>query len=320
MMQLPAVLYVRKGAKKHGISGKRKHKSKHASNHKVVEKRDETPGGRRDVVFLKKPYDYSPTEKSPTTSYSLFDYKSNYRKWLFLYPDQHPVYMRYVDQGKAADANQQSAGQQQASVGQDAVGMPAAGAAAPTVAPAAPATAAEVAAPAAAQPAAPAAAVAQPAAPAAPAAPASPAAPNMAQPAAPAAVAPAVPAAAAPAVPQVGQVAAAVQQPAASVAAQQPVDAQPAAATVQPLAGSQPVFTNQSQAAAPAVGNQTIELINQTVSLATNNTQQTYGAAGFEPTVANVTQTNQTVMVGSFPGNNTSNQTVATGRAFLFLH
>lgn len=278
IMKLPAVLYFKKGDKKHGISGKKlKPKSKHASKAKVIEKRDE--GDRRDVVFLSKPYDYAPTKQSPTTTYSLFDYKSNYRNWLFLYPDQHPVNMRYVDQGKKADTNQQTAGQQQAGATQDAAGAPVA--AAPIVAPAAPAAA-------------------QPAAPVASA----PAAPAVAQPAAPAAPA------AAPVVPQVEQAAAA------PVAAQQPV-----AAKEQPLAGAQTAFTNQAQVAAPVAENQTIELINQTVSLATNKTQQPVvgvGAVGFEPTVANVTQTNQPVTDGATvqgfeAGNDTSNKTVAAG-------
>lgn len=335
IMKLPAVLYFKKGDKKHGISGKRKHTSKHAAKRKVIEKRAE--GDRRDVVFLNKPYDYTPTKQSPTTSYNLFDYKSNYRNWLFLYPDQHPVNMRYVDQGKAkaADPNQQNAGQQQAGTTQDSAGVPA-GAAAPTAAPAAPAAAQPAAAvaqpaaaattqPAAAAPAAPAAAqpaaasaAAQPAAPAA----AAPAAPVVAQPASPAVAAPAAPlspaaaapaaaaasaAAFAPAVPQVGQAATPDQQSAAPVAAQQPVAAQPAAAAA-------PVT-------APAAANQTIELINQTVSLVTNETQQQVDAVNFEPTVANTTQTNETFMVGAFQTtpqglsaeNNTSDQTVATG-------
>ncbi|XP_078373034.1 uncharacterized protein LOC144656666 [Oculina patagonica] len=275
-MKLPAVLYYKKGDKKHGISKKgnkkdavtgmkhKKHKSKHAS--KVVDKRDNIDGGRRDVVFLSRPADYSPTKSSnadqppPTTSYSLFDYKGNYRNWLFLYPEQHPVNMHYVDQGKAADPNQQNGAQQQATGTQDstaaatapAVGVP--DAATPEAQGASQATAAFAA----------------------------------AQPAAPAVAAPAVAAAANPAVPQVGQAAAAaVQQPAAPVAAQQAVAAQPEAAA-----------------------NETIQLINQTVSLATNNT--------FEPAVANVSQTNQTIMVGAFAGaNNTSNQTVAPGTVDL---
>lgn len=293
LMKLPAVLYYKKGDKKHGISKKgdkkhgitgmkhNKHKSKHAA--KVIDKRDNNDGGRRDVVFLSRPADYSPTKSSnsdqpPTTSYNLFDYKGNYRNWLFLYPEQHPVNMHYVDQGKAADPNQQNGAQQQAAGTQDAtaaatapaVGAPAA-AAASSSAPA-PATAASAAT-----------AAVAPEAQAASQATAAAAAPAVAQPAAPAVADPAVAAAANPAVPQVGQAAAAaVQQPAVPVAAQQPVAAQPEAA------------------------NETIQLINQTVSLAANNT--------FEPTVANVSQTNQTIMVGS---NNTSNQTVAPGNVVL---
>ena len=206
--------------------------------------------------------------------------------------------MRYVDQGKKADTNQQTSGQQQAGATQDAAGAPvaAAGAAAPMVAPAAPAAA-------------------QPAAPVA----AAPVAPAVAQPAAPAAAAPAT--AAAPVVPQVEQAAAA------PVGAQQPV-----AAAEQPLAGAQAAFTNQSQVAAPVAENQTIELINQTVSLATNKTQQPVvgvGAVGFEPTVANMTQTNQAVTDGATvqgfeAGNDNSNKTVAAGNdrsniRFLFI-
>jgi len=339
IMNLPAVLYL-KGDKKHGISGKTKHKSKHAAKAKKVQKRAQDKGERRDVVFLSKPYDYSPTTPSPTTSYSLFDYKSNYRNWLFLYPDQHPVNLRYVDQDKAADPNQQTAGQQQTGGMQDAAGTleNATGAAAvQTAAPAASGTPAEAqpAAPAVGVPAAP--AVAQPAAPAmaAPAAPASSGAPLAPAPAAPAAAAagapagaPAAPAASAaasaPVAPQVGQGAAAVQQPAAPVAAQQPVVAQPAAAAAQPLAGQQPIVTNQAQVTTPAA-NQTIELLNQTITLATNETQQPVagvGVAGFEPTVANVTQTNQTQMTnltaqGLAAWNNTSNQTIAAGNLDL---
>ena len=95
------------------------------------------------------------------------------------------------------------------------------------------------------------------------------------------------PAASNPAVPQVGQAAAAVQQPAAPIAAQQPVAAQ------QPAA------------------NETIQVINQTVSLASNTT-------GFVPSVANVSQPNQTIMAGAFTaGNTTSNETIATGNAHL---
>ena len=273
IMKLPAVLYFKKGDKKHGISGKKlKTKSKQASKAKVVEKRDE--GDRRDVVFLSKPYDYAPTKQSPTTSYSLFDYKGNYRNWLFLYPDQHPVNMHYVDQGKNADSNQQTSGQQQAGATQDAAGAPvaAAGAAAPAVAPAAPAAA-------------------QQAAPVAPA----PAAPSVAQPAA-------LAAATAPVVPQVGQATAA------PVAAQQPVAVQSVAAAAQPLASVQ---------TAPVADNQTIELINQTVSSATSKTQQPVvgvGAVGFEPTVANVTAgAYQPTVQGLDAGNNTSNQTVDAG-------
>lgn len=323
LMNLPAVLYYKKGDKKHGITGS-KHKSKHAAKH--MEKRDD--GDRRDVVFLSRPQDYSPTKPqgaTPTTSYKLFDYQSNYRNWLFLYPDQHPVHMQYVDQGKAADPNQQNAAQQTAAGTQDAATAGAApaspaGAAAPAVAPAAAAgaapavapatgavpaiasTTADAAAPAVAPAVAPAAATpaVAPAAPAAAptaaqaaAAPATPAAgataglaPAAAQAAAPAVAAPAVAAAANPAVPQVGQAAAGVQQPAAPVTAQQPIAAQ------QPAA------------------NETIQVLNQTVSLASNTT-------GFQPSVANASQTNQTIMPGAFiAGNNTANQTAASGNVF----
>lgn len=289
IMKLPAVLYFHKGDKKHGISKKgdkkhgitkhKKHKSKHTD--KAMEKRDNIDGGRRDVVFLSRPADYSPTKSAdssqlPTTSYNLFNYQSNYRHWNFIFPEEHPVHMQYVDQGKAADPNQQNGAQQQATANQDAT--------------AAAATAPAVGAPAAASPAAPAsAASAAPAvvpstSAAAPAvASADPAAaPTEAQPASPVVAAPAV-AAANLAVPQVQQAAAAaVQQPAAPVAAQQPVAAQPEAAA-----------------------NETIQLINQTVSLAANNT--------FEPTVANASQPNQ-IMVGALTAaNNTSNQTAAPG-------
>ena len=95
------------------------------------------------------------------------------------------------------------------------------------------------------------------------------------------------PAAPNPAVPQVGQAAAAVQQPAAPIATQQPLAAQ------QPAA------------------NESIQVINQTVSLASNTT-------GFVPSVANVSQPNQTIMAGAFTaGNTTSNETIATGNAHL---
>lgn len=307
-MQLPAVLYIKKGDKKHGISGKRKQKSKHTSKHKVVNKRDETPGARRDVVFLSKPYNYQPTERSPTTSYTLFNYKSNYRNWQFLFPEEHPVYLKYADQ--SADPNQQASVQRQTGASTDAAGMPAAPAygASPAAQPAAPA------APAAAQPAAPAApATAQSAAPAAPVAPASPkaAAPVPAAPVAEAPVAPSVPqtgtsAATAPAappaatVPQAEQTAAAVQQPAAQAA--------------ESWAGNQSVYTNQSQEFPPTAGNQTIELLNQTVTVA-NNTQE--AGYGFQPDVANETQSNETVLMGAYAGNNSENQTVLTGNEHM---
>ena len=299
LMKLPAVLYYKKGDKKHGISGS-KHKNKHSAKH--IDKRDD--GDRRDVVFLRHPNDYSPTKQPdvvPTTSYKLFDYQSNYRKWLFLYPDEHPVHMQYVDEGKAADPYQQNTAQQTAPGAQDAA--PAGQAAAPASAVATPAVgAAPVAAPAAgispaaasttASAAAPAAVPAAGTSAAAPTAGATPGvAPVAAQTPAPS-VASAVPnagapAASNPAVPQVGQAAAAVQQPAAPIAAQQPVAAQ------QPAA------------------NETIQVINQTVSLASNTT-------GFVPSVANVSQPNQTIMAGAFTaGNTTSNETIATGSAHL---
>lgn len=301
-MKLPAVLYYKKGDKKHGISGS-KHKSKHTTKH--IEKRDD--GDRRDVVFLSHPNDYSPTKQPdpvPTTSYSLFDYQSNYRNWLFLYPDQHPVNLRYVDTGKAADPNQQSTVQQTAAGAQDApvastpagqagVAAPANGGAPVTspaagVTPAAASTTAFAAAPAtvpatdtsAAAPAAIAAAPTTAQSASAAAAPAAGAIPG---------VAPAstqTPAASNPAMPQVGQAAATVQQPGAPIVAQKPVAAQ------QPAA------------------NETIQLINQTVSLASNTT-------GFVPSVANASQPNRTIMAGAFTaGNMTSNETVATGNAF----
>lgn len=333
IMKLPAVLYYKKGNKKHGITKKgdkkhgitgkkhRKHKSENAA--KVIDKRDNInndDGGRRDVVFLSRPADYSPTKppaSNPTTSYNLFDYQSNYRNWLFLYPDQHPVNMRYVDQGKAADPNQQNGAKQQAAATQDtaaapaAPSAPAAGAAAPAVgapAPAAPAGTPAV--PGSASAAAPAASSAAQAA-ASPAA----AAPAVAQTAAPAVAAPAVvatPSVAAapnPTVLQVGQ-AAAAEQPATTVAAQQPaapVAAQQPAAPVAAQQPAAPVAAQQPVAAQPeAAANQTIQLINQTVSPAVNAT--------FEPTVANVSQGNQTIMVGALSaGNNTSNQTVVPG-------
>lgn len=147
----------------------------------------------------------------PTTSYTVFDYKGNYRNWLFLYPDQHPVNLRYVDQGKAKDSNQQTDQQQQSSDSQNAAtaGAPVAAeaVAAPTVSPDSLAAA---------------------------------------QPAAPAFASPAT-------APDVGQ---------------------PAMAAAQPWNGAQTAMTNQTQ-------NKTIELINQSVSLASNETQQ----AGFKPIV-----------------------------------
>lgn len=235
LLKLPAVLYYKKGDKKHVISGK-KHK-----NHKrtVVEKRDE--GDRRDVVFLSRPADYTPTKQSPTTSYTLFDYKGMYRNWQFLYPDQHPVNMHYAEPyNKAADPSQP---QQQTASTQDANAAPAA----PTVA-----------------------------------APAAAAAPDAAQAAAAAPVAAAT-AVAAPAVPQVGQAAAGFQQPAAPVAGQLPVAAQPEAA------------------------NKTIQLIDQTVALASNAT--------FEPTAS---QASQAIMAGALAAtNNTSNQTLTPGNVLL---
>lgn len=235
LLKLPAVLYYKKGDKKHVISGK-KHK-----NHKrtVVEKRDE--GDRRDVVFLSRPADYTPTKQSPTTSYTLFDYKGMYRNWQFLYPDQHPVNMHYAEPyNKAADPNQP---QQQTASTQDANAVPAA----PTVA-----------------------------------APAAAAAPDAAQAAAAAPVAAAT-AVAAPVVPQVGQAAAGFQKPAAPVAGQLPVAAQPEAA------------------------NKTIQLIDQTVALASNAT--------FEPTAS---QASQAIMVGALAAtNNTSNQTLTPGNVLL---
>ena len=303
-MQLPAVLYIKKGDKKHGISGKRKHKSKHTSKHKVINKRDETPGGRRDVVFLSKPYDYRPTERSPTTSYTLFNYKSNYRNWQFLFPEEHPVYLKYAD--KSADPNQQASAKQKTGASTDAAGMPAAPAygASPAAQPAAPA------APATAQPAAPVApATTQSAAPAAPVAPASAQA---------AALAPAAPVAEAPeasSVPQTDALAAAA--PAAPPAATVPQAEQTAAAVQQPVAqaaeswaGNQSVDTNRSQEFPPAAGNQTIELLNQTVTVANNTQEPGYS---FQPDVANETQSNETVLMGAYAGNNTENQTVATG-------
>lgn len=325
ILKLPAVLYYKKGDKKHGISGKTKHhKSKHPSKAKLVEKRDE--GDRRDVVFLSKPYGDTPTKapsKLQTTSYPLFDYQSNHRNWLFLFPDQHPVNLQYVDQGKVADPNQQSTGQQQAGATQDAAGDPVAAAgAAPTIAPAtstADQLAAQPAAPSVTQPAATGAA--QPVSPAA----AAPVVPVTAQPVAPAVATPAAPAAAvAPALPQVGQA------DAAAVASQQSVAEEPGAAITQPLASTQTTFTNQTQVAAPGSANQTIELLNQTFTLATNETQQPsvgMGAVGFEPTVGNITETNQTVMAGVYQPNaqgydtvnNTSNQTVVAGSRLLFI-
>ena len=219
ILNLPAVLYYKKGDKKHGISGKTKHNTKHAGKGKRIQRRSEDDGDRRDVVFLSKPYDYAPkpTTLPPTTSYNVFDYKGNYRNWLFLFPDKHPVNLRYVDQGKANDPNQQ-----QADASQDAAatGAPVAagGVAAPAVAPASPA---------------------------------------VAQPAAPAFASPA----AAPSVPQV---------------------AQPTAAVAQPWNAVQTALTNQTQ-------NKTIELINQSVSLASNDTQPPQ--ASYTPPVANVAST-----------------------------
>lgn len=296
ILKLPAVLYYKKGDKKHGISkGDKKHgitatkHKKHTSKRsdKVLDKRDNIDGGRRDVVFLSRPADYAPTKpqsnQTPTTSYTLFDYQSNYRNWQFLYPEQHPVHMQYVDQGKAADPNQQNGAQQQTAGSQAA---PAAGAGSAAAAPAAGA-------PADASPAQPTAAPnpalaagsltpeaqvsAQLVAPLVRPVMSSAAADQSAKPAVTAVAAPAVAPAANPAAPQVGQAAAAaVQQPAAPVAAQQPVAAQPQAAA-----------------------NQTIQLLNQTVSLATNNT--------FEPTVANASQTNQTALVGAMNAENSTN-------------
>lgn len=307
-MQLPAVLYIKKGDKKHGISGKRKHKSKHTSKHKVINKRDETPGGRRDVVFLSKPYDYRPTERSPTTSYTLFNYKSNYRNWQFLFPEEHPVYLKYAD--KSADPNQQASAKQQTGASTDAAGMPAAPAygASPAAQPAAPA------APATAEPAAPVApATTQSAAPVAPVAPASAQA---------AALAPAAPVAEAPeasSVPQTDALAAAA--PAAPPAATVPQAEQTAAAVQQPVAqaaeswaGNQSVDTNRSQEFPPAAGNQTIELLNQTVTVANNTQEPGYS---FQPDVANETQSNETVLMGAYAGNKTENQTVATGNEHM---
>ncbi|XP_067050211.1 uncharacterized protein [Acropora muricata] len=213
LLNLPAVLYYKKGDKKHGISGKTSHKTKHADKVKKIQRRSEDDGDRRDVVFLSKPYDYAPkpTTPMPTTSYTVFDYKGNYRNWLFLYPDQHPVNLRYVDQGKAKDSNQQTDQQQQSSDSQNAAttGAPVAAeaVAAPTVSPASPAAA---------------------------------------QPVAPAFASPAT-------APGVGQ---------------------PAMEAAQPWNGAQTAMTNQTQ-------NKTIELINQSVSLASNETQQ----AGFKPIV-----------------------------------
>lgn len=307
-MQLPAVLYMKKGDKKHGISGKRKHKSKHTSKHKVINKRDETPGGRRDVVFLSKPYDYQPTERSPTTSYTLFNYKSNYRNWQFLFPEEHPVYLKYAD--KSADPNQQASAQQQTGASTNAAGMPSAPAygASPAAQPAAPA------APATAQPAVPAApAKTQSAAPAAPVAPASAQA---------AALSPAAPVAEAPAASSVPQTdASAAAAPAAPPAATVPQAEQTAAAVEQPVAqaaeswaGNQSVDTNRSQEFPPAAGNQTIELLNQTVTVANNTQEPGYG---FQPDVANETQSNETVLMGAYAGNNTENQTVATGNEHM---
>lgn len=296
-MQLPAVLYIKKGDKKHGISGKRKHKSKHTSKHKVINKRDETPGGRRDVVFLSKPYDYRPTERSPTTSYTLFNYKSNYRNWQFLFPEEHPVYLKYAD--KSADPNQQASAKQQTGASTDAAGMRAAPAygASPAAQPAAPAAPA----------------TAQPAAPVAPVAPASAQA---------AALAPAAPVAEAPeasSVPQTDALAAAVS--AAPPAATVPQAEQTAAAVQQPVAqaaeswaGNQSVDTNRSQEFPPATGNQTIELLNQTVTVANNTQEPGYS---FQPDVANETQSNETVLMGAYSGNNTENQTVATGNEHM---
>lgn len=349
-MKLPAVLYYKKGNKKHGITKKgdrkhiitskkhRKHNIEHAS--KVIDKRDkDDDGGRRDVVFLSRPSDYSPTKppsNPPTTSYSLFDYKSNYRNWLFLYPEEHPVHMQYVDQGKAADPNQQNGAIQQAAATQDAsaaAAAPATGTAEPAVgasappAPAAPAAAAPAVAPAApavGQTAAP--AEAAPAVAAAPsvAAATNPVAPQMGQaattpvaaqqPAAPVAAQPAATVAVQqPAVPVAAQqpaAAVAAQQPAAPVTAQQPAAAVTAQQPAAPVAAQQPAAAVAAQqpvaAQAEAAANQTIQLINQTVSPAANAT--------FEPNVANVSQANETIMVGTLPvGNNTSNQTVAPG-------
>ena len=335
IMKLPAVLYYKKGNKKHGITKKgnkkhsitskkhRKQRIEHPS--KVIDKRDNDDGGRRDVVFLSRPSDYSPTKppsNPPTTSYSLLDYKSNYRNWLFLYPEEHPVHMQYVDQGKAADPNQQNGAQQQAAATQDASAAAAAsvtGTTEPAIGASAP-------------PAAPAAAPAVPGS--APAV--APAAPAVGQTAAPAEAAPA---ATNPVAPQVGQAATPVvaQQPASPVAAQQPpspvaaqqpaapvtarqpaapVTAQKPAALVAaqqpaaPATAQQPAASVAAQqpvaASAEAAANQTIQLINQTVSPAVNAT--------FEPNVANVSQANETIMVGALPvGNNTSNQTVAPG-------
>ena len=336
ILKLPAVLYYKKGNKKHGITknGSKKHsitskkhgkhKVKHSS--KVIDKRDNDDGGRRDVVFLSRPSDYSPTQPPsslPTTSYSLMDYKSNYRNWLFLYPDEHPVHMQYVDQGKAADPNQQNGAQQQAAATQDAAapaGAPAApvtGAAEPAVGAPAPAAPAAPAVPAAPAPVVPSSAPAAPAAAPAAASPAYAASEQTtAQTPAPAVAAPAIaatPSVAAapnPTAPQVGQAAAAAQKPATTVAAQQPaasVEAQQPAAPVAAQQPAAPVAAQQPVVAQPeAVANQTIQLINQTVSSAINAT--------FEPSVANVSQANQTIMVGALnAGNNTSNQTVAPG-------
>ena len=333
IMKLPAVLYYKKGNKKHGITKKgdkkhsvtskkhRKHKIEHAS--KVIDKRDNDDGGRRDVVFLSRPSDYSPTKlpsSNPTTSYSLFDYKSNYRNWLFLYPEEHPVHMQYVDQGKAADPNQQNGAQQQAAATQDATAAaaaPATGTAAPAAAPAVPGAAAAVApaAPAVGQTATP--TEAAPAVAAAPsvAAATNPVAPQVGEAATPvAAQQPAAPVAAQqPAVPVAAQLPAApvvAQQPAAPVAAQQPAAPVAAQQPAAPVAAQQPaasVATQQPGAAqAETAANETIQLINQTVSSAVNAT--------FEPNVANASQANETVMVGALPvGNNTTNQTVAPG-------
>ena len=130
IMKLPAVIYYRKGQKKNRINTHKKTGSKD-----VKKSKKKHQDRKRDVVFLKKTTYNNPTPMPPTTSYNVFDYKSNYRNWYFTYPDQYPVNSYYDNHAAASDSTQQQQQQQQFGTQVQSGATSAASAAAPAAAP-----------------------------------------------------------------------------------------------------------------------------------------------------------------------------------------